>query len=236
LNVIVGRRVNSGISPLRVLGEVNMKFRKCVAVTLLLLPPVLSVSASQQENGVNAIKTADGFVLVWNQPDIHFTLGVKGKDVRPLNSTEHVFFNVDGVVFQVQSVAIGEFMKDAQKKRPDDRSVLMAHRDWESRFIEGSLLGKKLDVKTVPRKLGDGSEALLWKFEMPEGVSSGAKEQIYLTVVRGDQVILLNGVIEGDVTEDAVEKFLLDTVTTLRVSPKPINLRELQESIRKGSS
>lgn len=214
-----------------------MKVRRCAGV-ILLLSSLLSVGASAQENGINAIKTVDGFVLVWNQPGIYFTLDVKGKDIRPLNSTEHVFFQVDGIVFQVQTVAVSAFIKEAQKKKPDDKTILMAHRDWESEFIQSSLLGKKLNVQTVPQKLGNGSEALLWKFampEMPEGVNGGAKEQIYLTVVSGDHVILLNGVVEGETTESAVQKFLLDTISTLKPNSKPINLRELQESIRKGN-
>lgn len=216
-----------------------MKVRTYVGVILLLLALTMSVRASQQENGINAVKTVDGFVLVWNQPGVHFTLAVRGKDIRPLTSTEHVFFNVDGVIFQVQSVATSEFMKDAQKKKPDDKSILLAHWDWESQFIESSLLGKKLKVQTAPQKLSNGSEALIWKFdmpEMPEGAQSSAKSQIYLTVVSGDHVILLNGVVEGEISEDTVQKFLLDTVSTLKASPKPINLRELQESIRKGNS
>jgi hypothetical protein len=212
-----------------------MEFKRYFTV-IFLLAAMSGVSARPQEGGINAIKTADGFVLVWNQPDVHFTLAIKGKDVHPLNSTEHVFFNVDGVVFQVQTVALSEFMEGAQKKRPDNSSILTAHRDWESRFIESSLLGKKLNVRTSPQKLSDGSEALLWKFDMPEGMNSDAREQIYLTVVRGDHVILLNGVVEGATAESKVEKFLLDTIATLKVSPEPINLQELQESIRKESS
>lgn len=216
-----------------------METRRCFAVTLLLLFSLLSVSAVQQEDGISAVKTEDGVMLVWNQPDIHFTIEFKGKDVRPLNSTEHVFFNVDGMPFQVQSAAISEFMKDADRKKQDDKSILIAHRDWESQFIQNSLFGKKLNLQSVPQKLSNGSEALLWKFEMPampEVTNSTAKAQIYLTVVSGEHVILLNGVVEGAIAESTVQKFLLDTILTLKVSSKPINLRELQESIRKGNS
>lgn len=215
-----------------------MNLRRFLAVILFSTVFSCECYATQQENGVNAIKTADGFVLVWNQPNIHFTLGVKGKDVRPINSTEHVFFNVDGVVFQVQCVAISEFVKDAQKKKLDDMSILLAHRDWESQFIESALLGKKLNVQTVPQKLSNAVEALLWKFEMPlmpEVANSSAKEQIYLTVVSGDHVILLNSVVDEAISESTAQKFLLDTISTLKVSSTPINLQEMQESIRKGN-
>ena len=191
-----------------------MRVSTCLLVILFSTVFSFECYASHQENGINAIKTADGFVLVWNQPDIHFTLGIKGKDVRPLNSTEHVFFNVDGVVFQVQSVAISEFMKDAQKKKLDDMSILSAHRDWESQFIESTLLGKRLKVQTVPQKLNNAGVALLWKFEMPvmpEVANSTAKEQIYLSVVSGNHVILLNSAVEGVISESTAQKFLLDT-------------------------
>jgi hypothetical protein len=209
-----------------------------LAIPLSLLVCLVPVHAIQQEGGVAAIKTADGFLLVWNKPDVHFTLAIKGKDVRPLNSTERVFFNVDGIVVQVQSVAISEFMKDATKQKPDDRSVLMAHRDWESQFLQSSLLGKKINVQTVPQKLDDGKEALLWKFdmpEMPEGVHTTAKEQVYLTMVSGHHVILLNAAVEGNTAESLVQRFLMNTIATLRVSSKPIDAQELQKSIRAGN-
>src|SRR5882724_6688853 len=56
----------------------------------------------QNDQAINTIKTGDGYLLVWNRPDLHFTLLIKGKDIKPLNDPEHVFFNVDGMVFQVQ--------------------------------------------------------------------------------------------------------------------------------------
>ena len=215
-----------------------MDLRKFLVVILFSTIFSCDCYATQQENGVNAIKTADGFLLVWNQPDIHFTLGIKGKEVRPLNSTEHVFFNLDGVVFQAQCVAISEFINDAQKQKLNDMSILLAHKDWESQFIESTLLGKKLNVQTVPQKLSNGGEALLWKFEMPTMpavANSSVKEQIYLTVVTGDHVILLNTVVDEAISESTAQKFLLDTISTLKVSSKPINVQELQESIRKGN-
>jgi hypothetical protein len=215
-----------------------MKVGRYLGLIVILMSSLLTASAAHQEDAITVIKTDDGVMLVWNLPDLHFTIEIKGTDVRPLNSPESVFFNVDGKVLQVQSVAVNEFMKDAERTKKDDKSILVAHRDWESQFIESSLLGKKLTVETVPQKLSNGSEGLLWKFampKMPEMTNTTAKAQIYLTVVSGAHVILLNGVVEGETVESAVQNFLLETISTLKVSPKPINLRELQESIRKGN-
>ena len=208
-----------------------MTGRRRVAILTLILLFAADARAASQEQGISAIKTGDGILLVWNQPNDFFTLEVKGTDIRPLGS-ERVFFEVDGVVFQVQSAAVSQFLKSGTEGR-SAQSVLDAHRDWEAAHIEG-LLGKKLKVASSPLKLKGGGEALLWKFDMPEGLNGEAKQQMFVTVLNGENVLLLNGVVSEKVREAAVEQFLVATAGTLKRSPKPIDLRELQEAIRKG--
>jgi hypothetical protein len=209
----------------------NMKLSSCVATILLPLISAWSVPASPQAdgNGVAAIKTGDGYLVVWNQPDIHFTLTLKGKDVRPMGSPGgSAAFTVDGVVFQIQSVAISEFIKNARKQKLTDQAILTAHRDWESQYLEHTV-GTKLDVTTVPQQLSIGSPGLLWKFDMPKTKGS---EQMYLTTVSGNNVVILNAFVAEKTPESAVQKLLLDTISTLNVSPRPIDVLKLRESIR----
>jgi hypothetical protein len=188
----------------------------------------------QTQDGWAAIKTDEGLLFVLNQPDIHFTLSIKGKDIKPLNDPEHIFFNVDGMVFQIQLAAVREFAPDAKERKPDSKALLAAHRDWESKFIEG-LLGRKLKVQFSDAKLSGGGDAALWQFDMPEGMNADAKKQLYLTVVSEDYVVLLNGVANDTVSEETVRKYLLDTIGTLELSPKPIDVKKLSEAIRIGT-
>ena len=206
----------------------------CRCLTILLLIFLLAGRLhAYQENGITALKTEAGVLLVWNQPDDYFTLEIKGKEIRPLNSSEHVFFTVDGIPFQVQSVAVSELLKDAGKLGQSPQSILAAHKDWEAKYIESSL-GRKLNVQSSLLVLKGGGQALFWKFDMPEGLSSDARQQQYLSVVNGPNVLLLNGVVTGEEKESVVRQLLVDTMETLKKSPKPINLRQLQESIRNG--
>src|SRR5947207_1551250 len=198
-------------------------------------PGMVKSVFAQDEPPVSAIKTLDGYLLVWNRPDFHFTVSIKGKDIKPLNDTEHVFFNVDGLVFQVQLASISEFLPRTKDKKLDDRSILAAHRDWESKFIE-DLLHSKLKVQSFNARLSNGTDALMWQFDLPEGFNSDAKKQLYLTVVSKDYVLLLNGVATAAISEEAVRKFLLDTIATLKISPTPIDVKKLSESIRKGTA
>ena len=187
----------------------------------------------QQEDGWTALKLDNGILFVWNRPDIHFMLTVKGKEIKPLNDPDHIFFSVDDKVLQIQLASIAEFAPDAKEKKLDDKSILAAHRDWETTFIEG-LLHSKLKVQVFSARLSSGSDAALWQFDMPDGMNADAKKQVYLTIVSKPYVLLLNGVATVAVSDDVTRKYLLDTMATLKISSVPIDVKKLSESVRKG--
>jgi len=192
-------------------------------------------SLTTQDNGWTALKTDDGILFIWNRRALGFTLSIKGKDIRPLNDPNNIFFTVDGLVFQIQSLPISNFAPDAGKNKLDDKSILLAHRDWESKFLEDELLHSKLALKSSSEKLSSGGEVLLWQFDLPEKFKNpDAKTQMYLTIVAKDYVILLNSVVSDSGSEAAVRKFLLDVMTSLKFSSDPIDVKKIQEAIRKG--
>jgi hypothetical protein len=199
--------------------------------------PALSIRAdsTSQEDGWIALKTDAGILFVWNRKDLSFTLLVKGNEIRPMDTSDNIFFSVDGLPFQIQSLPISNFAPDARKNKLDDKAILFAHRDWEAKFIAEELLHHKLTVQTSVVKLTNSSEALIWQFDVPKEVGGDARKQLYVTVVSKDYVILLNSIVNDTVSEETVRKFLLDTINTLKVSDTRIDVKKLQESIRKGS-
>jgi hypothetical protein len=217
-----------------------------VAVLLAVNVPVRSVNPWQplpssvidgsldQEDGWAAIKTDEGVLFVWNVRELHFTLALRGKEIKPLNDPNHIFFTADGIVLQIQVASIAEFAPDAKDKKLDDKSILAAHRYWEAKFIEG-LLGTTLKLQVFSAKLSCGSDASLWQFDMPEGMNSEAKKQVYLTVVSKPYVLLLNSTVTATIPEESARKFLLETMATLKISSAPIDVKRLSESIRGGS-
>jgi hypothetical protein len=191
--------------------------------------------AVAQEEGWAAIKSDAGLLFVWNARGLYFTLSINGKEIKPMEDPEHIFFNVDGRVLQIQLAEISSFAPDAREKKLDDKSILAAHRDWEAKFIEGAL-NSKLKVQAFNAKLSSGSDASMWQFDMPESINSDAKKQLYLTIVSGDYVLLLNSVATATISDAEGRKFLLDTMATLKVSPIPIDVKKLSESIRKSAA
>jgi hypothetical protein len=196
--------------------------------------PIAPVSP-QDGDGWTTIPTADGVLFVWNVRGLYFSLGIKGTEIKPLDDPEHIFLKVDGRVLQIQVAAIKNFAPDAKEKKLDDKLILAAHRDWESKYIE-ELIHSKLTVRTFNAKLSNGSDASMWQFDMPAGMSAGgAQKQLYLTLVAKDYVLMLNSEATATVSDADGRKFLLDTIATLKFSPTPIDVKKLSESISVGS-
>ena len=202
---------------------------RTVHVALMILALTLTGNAAQSEGGIQALALDDGIALLWNEPNDHFLLELRGKRVVPIPADGRVFFDVDGAMVQVQSVPVSAFLPKGA--RPDELATLEAHRDWEAAFIRKAL-GESTQITSTKKTLPRTGLALAWGFDLPKNVSADASKQLYLVVLRKDRLILVSGSVTKRTTGDAVEKILSDTLSTLRVSDTPIDLTVVQESIR----
>src|SRR6266566_3474324 len=122
---------------------VNRCSMPALASTLLTVGPVEATPTNsllyggpfQQTDVWALIKTDDGMLFVWNNHELHFTLAVKGKDIKQVDVPDRIFLAVDGKTLQIQAAEIRDFAPDAKEKKLDDKAVLAAHRDWESKYI-----------------------------------------------------------------------------------------------------
>jgi hypothetical protein len=191
--------------------------------------------AAQQRDGWSALKTGDGVLFIWNRTGLSFTISIKGNEVRPMDAGENIFFMVDGLVLQIQSLPITDFAADARKNKLSDEAILGAHRDWEVGFIENELLHKKISVKSSAEKLPNGMQALVWQYDLPEGFRNpDAHTQMYVTVVAKDYLILLNSVAKSTSAEPAIQNFLRANMSTLKISAERIDVEKEQEKLRKS--
>jgi hypothetical protein len=190
---------------------------------------------AQRDDAWSALKTGDGLMFIWNRPGLSFTISIKGNEVRPMDAGENIFFVVDGLVLQIQSLPITNFAADARKNKLSDEAILSDHRDWEAGFIENELLHKKISVKSSAEKLPNGMQALVWQYDLPEGFRNpDAHTQMYVTVVAKDYLILVNSVAKSASSEAAVQNFLRTTISTLKISSERIDIEKEQEKLRKS--
>src|SRR6267143_4140499 len=69
----------------------------------------------QQEDVWALIKTEDGVLFVWNLHELHFTLTVKGKEIKQVNVPDRIFLAVDGKTLQIQAAQISNFAPNARE-------------------------------------------------------------------------------------------------------------------------
>jgi hypothetical protein len=201
-----------------------------IKIFLPILLASISVLAQSDNSGTTLVKTEAGLLWVENKGDAHFMLEIAGNEIRPLK--EYPFLSVDGRPMQVHLVTIEEFYKTTGNARANDIQILQAHRDWETDH-HGKLLNSTLAVKSEPISSGRSCEALLWSYSMPAAVSKEVKEQWFLTILIGSHLLLLNTTLKTDEPANAARDLLVKTLSTLQISAKPIDVKALQESIRK---
>lgn len=212
-----------------------MKYRNPIAISLMLCFAFIPLRVMAQEDfGSGAIKTSYGFLLVWNAPNNTYTLEIRGKDVRQ-RSTQRVQFSVDGMFLQILTAPTSDFIEASNRKTLTDKAILEAHRDWEVKFMEGDYK-EKLKVESSWQKLSSGKDALAWEISVPESARSNVTKQISLTLIKGDFVLMLGGVVTATIAEAAARQLLVSTAETLKTSDQPIDLRRLQEFFRKEAS
>ena len=210
-----------------------MSCRKFAAIAFLILCTAVTSRAQKEDYGSGAIKTEYGFFHVWNQePDNFYTLEIRGKDVQR-KSGGPVMFSVDGKMLQILTVPIEKFLGDPKNIKLNERAILTAHQDWEFKYLEETYK-EKLTRQSSWQKREGGGEALAWDINVPASAKSNVTKQVFLTAVKGNYVMMLGGVVTGDIEESAARKLLAETLATLKVGDKPLDLNKVSEAIKKG--
>lgn len=205
-----------------------MKKLPVLAAGVILLFAAVSAFAQDEQSGM--IKTADGVLVVWNEPGNYFTIEIKGQRIEP--AERPMMFAVDGKFFQVVTTEKAQFAKGGKS---DDRSILEAHRQWEADYISEMLGGRKLDIKSSWVKTAAGADALRWSYDAPKvDDRQTALRQLYLTTVKRNHVLVLNTVVEPGGDETKLWQLLTDTLNTLKPSDKPLSLKAVSEQVKKG--
>ncbi len=204
---------------------------KFLLTFLFICSPLFCFDASAQEKEdfrSGAVKMGCGYLLVWNAPGNYYTLKIDGNDVRQ-TSTEQIQFSVDGIFLQVVTPTIKSFLKD--RANLDAKAILAAHRDWEANFLEGEYKAK-LKIESFPQKLATGEEALLWQFDLPKSAGGNVKKQTYLTLVKGEHILMLGSVVTDKISEKASHNLLLLTALGLKANDKPTDLGKIQALLK----
>ncbi|MEK7950463.1 hypothetical protein [Luteolibacter soli] len=206
--------------------------KRSVFLPLVLAAIVLWLPAPATAEGVVALKSVTGALVVWDVPDCRFTVEIPGDSVKAMDNPDNFFLNVGGIVFQIQTTTAAEVLgKKAANVAP--KELLQAHRDWEEKYIE-KLTKSDLTIESEFVSLRDGTNALSWSYAMPKGVDTQISRQIYLTRVASGHVIVLNAAVPKKMKPETVSKSLVAAANSFVAYKKPIDLKKIQESLREA--
>ena len=221
------------LTPPRVPVLNNAMQKLSIVIALLFVFTLYASSTFAQDGQSGLVKTAKGYLIVWNEPGNYFTLEIKGKSIVP--AEEPQMFRVDGKFFQFQTAAKSQFLKNLNDKTLDDKKILTAHRDWE-RDYAAEILKSELKVDSEWLKLPSGQDVLAWSYDMPKvAAAQTAKKQIFLTAVKRDHVLVLNSALEDERDAKDIKALLLQTLLTLRSSDKPLDLQKASQQVMKDN-
>jgi len=200
-----------------------------VATAICLLS--LMISAQQKTTyGKLSIKTAYGYLFISNSSEKSFTLEIRGKEIEVITEGNNRMFYVDEKLLNIVQADTKAFVSANEKLT--EVQILEKHKVWESEF-RSQAFKTKLVLKPEPVTVKD-FKTMFWGYARPLANEEYDRDYL-LTKVVGKEVLALNtSIYIGEKLSD-YQKFLVDTLSTLKVSDEPFDVQKLTEEFRKES-
>jgi hypothetical protein len=179
--------------------------------------------AQHWPTGPAALKTADGYLFVFNGTGQSFSLAIKGTDVKAVEGMENPAFIVDGKSLQIVLVVNQNFLNGVAVIGDD--KLLLSHQKWESDYLMTEMFHKKFEIQSEPLNT-NGRALLFWSYARP-GFNDNYDRDCMLTTIVGSNLVGLNSALAPKDSLPDRRKFLLDVMATLKVSDKPFDIEKL---------
>ena len=203
---------------------------KLMILRNLLLIAVLMCSALALFAQHASIKTADGYLHVFNGSPKSFTLEISGKTVQTHKVAGNPAFTIDGRLVQVLVVPRANFDPDRKAKNEE---ILAAHQRWEFEYLKKDIFESDLKADIESITLGE-RPAIFWSFVRPKYKTEFDRDSFLITRFADGIVGLSSPVKIGDELSGSRDR-LSKILRTVRFSDKPFDIQKLAESIRKGA-
>lgn len=208
-----------------------MKIRRLIFAATMVFLLSLMISAQQNKTyGKVSIKTAYGYLFISNSSEKSFTLEIRGKDIEVVNEGNNRIFYVDEKLLNIVQADTKNFVSANEKLT--EEAILEKHKMWESEF-RSQAFKKKLELTTEPVTIRD-FKAMFWGYRRPLANEEYDRDYL-LTKLVGKEVLALNtSLYIGEKLPD-YQKFLVETLATLKVSSEPFDVQKLTEEFRRES-
>jgi hypothetical protein len=137
-------------------------------------------------------------------------------------------FTVDGVLLQVQTAELMDFNPDPSLKDPE--SILVAHRDWEYRYLQ-DISECKCALQSWAGKLADGSPILYWDVTPEKVPPGGAVKHVFCTRYEAGAVIVVGSVETKDVSLDQAKNLVFYAISHVDFSKEMFDIKKFKKQM-----
>jgi len=198
-----------------------------VTVTICLLSLMISAQKAKTY-GKLSIKTAYGYLFISNTSEKSFTLEIRGKEVEVINEGNNRMFVVDEKLLNIVQADTKSFISANEKLT--EEQILEKHKVWESEY-RSQAFKTKLELKIEPATVKD-FKTMFWGYARPLANEEYDRDYLLTKVVGKDILALNTSLYIGEKLPD-YQKFLVDTLSTLKISDEPFDVQKLTEEFRK---
>ncbi len=188
------------------------------------------VSFSFAEDGLNVIKSKNGFLFVFNDDSESFMIEFRGKkfiDVEP----EDLVFSIDGQLFQFTVVPINVFLNEKS-----DLDTLLQHFEFELNYISKNF---NIDLKNLKPKFHKNkgtNKVLFWELSYDVGSTLTDEEtvvkQIFASTATNKFVLLVASPLTRKNDYKQSKKRIIDALYNLRYKEGKFDLESLRDSLK----
>lgn len=184
-------------------------------------------------------KHEKGFVYIVNSDFTNFAAFVNGDKCFLPDSKEEAakylfIFTIDTTAFQITFPPYNQFYT-AGSKEGADKAILTAYMQWEQKFYEELLIGKKINVEHSFSRTKGGKTRLTWSFVIPEGAkrsNTAGNTMIFCCKTAGKSVLSVNGTVIKGSGPEFVKNKVIEIIDDAYISAKPITHKMGRELIK----
>lgn len=181
------------------------------------------------EGDVVAMYVQDGMAIFWNRSRPYFRIMVEGRTFVGYGGSSHLAFTADGAFLQLVCAEANEFCPDHADLGPE--RVLMAHRDWEFRYLEETI-GVPCRLRSWSGTLADGTPILYWDITPEKTRDKSLPRHVFCTRYQDGVVVGLNSVEDKEVTLERAIDLVFSGIAEVQFSDAPYDLAKLQAQER----
>jgi hypothetical protein len=169
------------------------------------------------------IETKFGALIIYNGTRNSFTLQINSKSIE--STDQENFLMIDKKLVQSSIIPFTEEFDFSKLSIEQQKQLLTGYKEYEKEFIQEQLKSKLVEYEQFLNL--EGKIFKYWSFNMPPGNSSVSK-QIYLFTICFDQILILNGPVLKNESENELKSLLIGLAKTIALFPnKTQDVRKL---------